>query len=158
MKKKISIAGIVWLWTVLSYGQKDIVAGGGQIATAEGSVSYTIGQSFYRPIGNDEKSIMPGIQQAYRVTTVSTETPAHLNIVIGVFPNPTSDFITVRVDGCHPNVLDYKFFNMHGKVLFMGSFKSNEMGIDLSTLTPAVYLLQITSEKKYTNTYKIIKH
>lgn len=158
MKKKISIAGIVCLWTVLSYGQRDIVVGGGQVAATEGSINYTIGQSFYRPFGNAEMSIIPGMQQTYGVTTVSTETPAYLNVAIDVFPNPTSDFITARVNGYNPAELDYKVLNINGDVLLMGSFESNEMGIDLSTLVPAVYLLQITSEEKYTNTYKIIKH
>jgi hypothetical protein len=158
MKKKITfmfLSPIIW-GTLLS--QQEIVAGGGYTHEDVGSVSFTIGQSFYKPIENDQFQLSLGIQQVFTVTTVGTINYNPFPISIQVFPNPTMYHLQVQVDGEMQENLAYQITNVQGSQIANGTIEMNELQLDCSHWTSGIYFLQIVKNGKLIQHFKIIKN
>ena len=83
-----------------AYAQSAVTASGGVSSGNGGSVSYTIGQTFYSTNLGTSGQISEGVQQAYEIYDVTeVQNPISANISLSAFPNPTSDFLTLRIDG-----------------------------------------------------------
>ena len=63
---------------------------------------------------------------------------------IKVYPNPTSDFITIENNNTE-QILSIELLDYAGKLI--KSFNPNSTSINLNGLAPGIYLLQITTEK-----------
>lgn len=73
---------------------------------------------------------------------------------IAVFPNPTSDVVTISST---QNIKSTSIFDLLGKQVFAANAFSNETKIDLSQYNSGIYLVKIESENGKTETKKIIK-
>jgi polyhydroxybutyrate depolymerase len=78
------------------------------------------------------------------------ENTNELNI-IGIYPNPTTRYITVRND--LRNNLDYGIYSPLGEMVMRGVINSNSNLINLSSLTSGIYFLHIGHQ-----TLKILKY
>lgn len=77
------------------------------------------------------------------------------SIAFGVYPNPTSEFVTVTSTmNSEVSVLVY---NLEGKIVKKTSISGNENKIDFSDLSNGTYLLKVTNALQST-TFRIIKH
>ena len=158
MRKKIKFMLLsFFLWgTLLS--QQELVAGGGNTDEEHGSVSFTIGQSFYSPVENDQFQLTPGIQQVFTVTTVGTQNNQPFPISIQVFPNPTMHHLQVQVAGkVHENLV-YQITDLQGRQIANGSIKMNELQLDCSHWISGIYFLQIVNSGNLIQHFKIIKN
>jgi len=67
---------------------------------------------------------------------------------IQVFPNPSSDFITLEMEDLKIKDLKIRVFNVDGKVIFENSnFKKNQK-IDISNFAKGLYFVWINSDNK----------
>lgn len=74
---------------------------------------------------------------------------------VSVFPNPTSDFLTIKIVN-NISELKYELFNLLGQNLKSGTVRNNEP-INLGSLANAVYLVKITDvERNASLTKKIV--
>lgn len=69
--------------------------------------------------------------------------------VLHIYPNPFSDHITLESDHLNNS---YKIYNSHGVLIKSSALLQTHNVIDLSDLTPAVYLIQVSG-----NIYKLVK-
>lgn len=77
------------------------------------------------------------------------------SIAFGVYPNPTSDFVTITSTmSTEASVFVY---NLEGKIVHQTSISGNESQINLSDLSNGTYLLNVTNALQAT-TFRIIKH
>jgi len=71
-------------------------ATGGDASGSGGTVAYSVGQIVYTTNTGNTGSVAQGVEQAYEISSVGIKETA-LNISLSVFPNPTSDFLTLKV-------------------------------------------------------------
>ena len=95
------------------------------------------------------------------VVLTSTEIPED-NKTIYIYPNPTTDFLILKIDGdIVQNRITTSLFDINGKLILSKSITENEMTISMKNLTPATYFLKVIQTKdasdKEIKTIKIIK-
>ena len=61
-----------------------------------------------------------------------------------VFPNPFNQELTIEVKSAQAN--DFEIYNVIGELVISGKLNSQINTIDLSSLPPNVYLLQIENQ------------
>ena len=156
---KILILFCVLMTSIGAYAQSAVSASGGESSGSGGSASYTIGQTFYS--ANDEQSgqVSEGVQQAYEIYDVTeVQNPIELGISLSAFPNPTSDFLTLHIDGDYIDGLDCTMYDISGKEIMEWQISSSETSIDMQSLPPATYFVRVTKEKNEVKTFKIVKN
>ena len=79
----------------------------------------------------------------------STKISVSNNKEIEIFPNPSSDLLTIKFG--NKKELNFKIFSSFGKIVMNGNINNNEI-IDVSELDPQIYILKIDEKS-----YKLIK-
>jgi hypothetical protein len=134
----------------------------GEDATGgSGSVTYSIGQVFYTQIGESIYNVSQGIQQGEVNKTLSTtENSVEPKVEIFIFPNPTTDFVSIYMEGYKPesSQRSYQLYDLQGRLLKQDAVTQSETQIDVTNLRAAIYLLQVCGNNKILNTFKIVKN
>ena len=78
--------------------------------------------------------------------------------MVSVYPNPASDYLTLKADDVDLSTLYFKLFDMNGRLLQSKKITSNETIIDMINLRPATYLLTVIKSDTEVKTFKIIKN
>ncbi len=139
--------------------QETIPAAGGNAIGSGGSVSFTIGQTFYTAPNGADGSVSQGIQQPYEISTVTgIEQAMGIDLAMAVFPNPVTDFLVLRVDQYDQESLFYKLLDIQGRLIKIGKIVEEETLIDMVGTIPSVYLLRVLDNEKYIKTFRIIKN
>ena len=145
------------LISITIQAQEAIITAGSDIENNSGSIAYSIGQVFYTSeIGiNGEKN--QGVQHAYEIFTVGKkETSSNFSLLL--FPNPTSDILTLKIEGFDYQDYNYQLYDMHGKLIDTYFINSETTKFDVSDLPTATYLLNILKGKNHLQSFKIIKN
>lgn len=139
--------------------QESVPATGGNFTTGEGSISYTVGQIVYTTNYSLTGSAAQGVQQPYEISIIKgfEETYA-INLLISVYPNPITYFITLKIENWNNEKLFYQLYNLSGKLLENNKVTDSETIISMKKLLPATYLLKVTDNNKTVKTFKIIKN
>lgn len=155
-----------------SYGQSNFLqnlnTSGNFVSNNSGSVAYTIGQAFYSYNEGSSYTISEGIQQSNLLESIENETSGNEDsddvnipeIKIIVYPNPSSDFVTLRLLGLEfeGNMHSYQLYNYQGKLLSNDKIKQQNTLIDITSLSTSIYILQVFVEEKLWKTVKIQKN
>lgn len=133
----------------------------GDDATGDsGSVTYSIGQVFYTYIGESVYDVAQGIQQGELSQTLdTTENSVEPKAEIFIFPNPTTDYVTINMEGFEfeSGLRSYQLYDIQGRFLKQNTINQNETQIDLNDLSSSIYILQVYVDNKILKTFKIIK-
>jgi len=163
---KINIIGVGTLFYIagsltVASAQNNLPTTGGNATGSGGSVSYSVGQVFYTTNTGVTGSVAQGVQQPYEISIISAiEEAIRIDITISATPNPTTEFITLKIDASTPlsiQSLIYQLFDIQGKLLETKKIEGNETSIVMSNLIPAVYFLKVMQSEKEIKTFKIIK-
>ena len=94
-----------------------------------------------------------GYYPSLDLSVLSIESPT-TNLLVKVYPNPTKELIFIT----HPISNSFKVFisDLTGKVLFQKQVGKQEP-INIESYPTGTYLINVTTEDKKTNSYKIIK-
>ena len=118
-------------------------------------LSYTTGEVVVGAMTSEDGSIQlgNGYYPSLDLSTLNTES-AELQLQVKVFPNPTTETIFIT----HPISNSFKVFisDLTGKVLLKKEVGKQEP-INIESYPTGAYLINVTTEDKKTNTYKIIK-
>lgn len=160
--RKLTIALFLILVTVGTVSaQSTFSTVGGDAASGSAKLSYTAGQVAIQPararVTNVEQisaKLTEGVQQAYSIEELKIEGATPIVAYIKIYPNPTTDNITVKVDGeVH---LNYTLYDAAGRKLKDGKLQSGETSIDMSNYAAGSYVLKVTG-KGAENGYRITK-
>jgi len=162
MKKAI----LVFLTLTISFStihaQEVIPASGGNASGSGGTVSYTVGQIVYSTNSGINGSIAEGVQQPFEISEIIGIKEAKINNPeISVFPNPTNDFLTLKIDVSTPlniRFLYYQIYDINGKLLESKKLADYKTTISTVNLVSGIYFLKITDENKEIKTFKIVKN
>ena len=154
---KIIILLLLVLSSATLMAQQIVATAGGTLGNASGSISYTIGEGVAQTFSRGDKVLTQGFQQSY--LSVSTEkTILDLNFSITIFPNPTTDVVTLRVGKENPSGLLYLLYDLSGRLLSKKVIENSDTTVPFQALQTGSYLLEVMDGKLGLKTFKIIKH
>ena len=123
-----------------------VVASAGRSAVLSGRHwTYTVGEPIIMTLTGSSHVLTQGFNQPEFARVVST-TELDLDAwQLAVFPNPTTDFLTVRYAADRNSGLIATVFDLLGKIVYMPRELPLAQGseIDCSAWLPGVYLLQL---------------
>jgi len=132
-------------------------ASGGDAMGSGGSVAYSVGQIVYTAHLGTTGSVAQGVEQAYEIYSVGIKETA-LNISLSIFPNPTSDFLTLKVEDYNNETLNFDLLDEQGKLILSEQITNQETQVAMSTLARGSYFINIVQTNKKIQTFKIIKN
>ena len=146
------------LWAGLAQAQESANASGGDATGSGGTVAYSVGQVVYTTNTGGTGSVAQGVQHAYEIFTVGIK-ETNLNISLTAFPNPTTENLTLQISAYNNEQLSYQLFDIQGKLLSNGQILEQQTQINMNSLPPATYFINIVNqENKKVQSFKIIKN
>jgi hypothetical protein len=107
-------------------------------------------------------TVAQGVQQPFEISVVTgLEEAKGINLSVSAYPNPTTDFLNLKVDASTPlsiQSMSYQLYDINGKLLENKKIEGNETSIVMSNLVPATYFVKVTEGNKEVKTFKIIKY
>jgi hypothetical protein len=157
LKKSIFLASVL-LVTQLAQSQETIPASGGEATGSGGAASYTVGQVFYSTNTSTTGGVSQGVQQAFEFQTLSNPGLTSVNLTAVTYPNPTKDFIILKITDKGINNLQYTLFDVNGKAIASGSIAESSTQIQMKQLSIGAYVLKVSQQNQSLKTFKIIKN
>jgi hypothetical protein len=155
--KKTFLFLIVLLATQFVYSQEVISASAGSATGSLGSGSYTVGQVFYTTHTAATGSVSQGVQQAFEIQTLSNPALTTVNLTAVTYPNPTKDFIILKITDSALHNLRYTLFDVNGKTIASGLITESSTQIQLKYLAIGAYILKVSQQNESLKTFKILK-
>ena len=157
---KLSVVLLLGLGLTGLQAQESINSTGGNASGGGGTVSYSIGQVVYTTNTSVAYgSVAQGVQQPFEISVITAiEQAQDITLVCSVYPNPASDFLTLKVENYDNKSLSYKLFDANGKLLESKIVTGNKTIISMANLLPSLYFLKVIDNQKEIKTFKIIKY
>jgi len=159
--KRLKLSAVLFLGLGLTgiQAQTSVNATGGNASGSGGTVSYSLGQVVYTTNTGTNGSVAQGVQQPYEISVVTgLEAAKDISLSVSAYPNPTTDFLNLKVENYDNTSLSYQLFDMNGKLLEAKKIEDTQTSIVTSNLVPAIYFLKVTQGNKEVKTFKIIKN
>lgn len=159
--KRLKLSAVLLLGLGLTglQAQESINATGSNASGGGGSVSYSVGQVAYQTHTETSGSVSEGVQQLFEISVVTAiEEAKGINLSVSAYPNPTTDYLTLRIDEFEISNLSFQLYDMNGKLLQSKKITGNQTSIVMSNLVPASYFVKVILGNKEVKTFKIIKN
>jgi hypothetical protein len=139
--------------------QETIPAAGGNCSGTGGTLSYTAGQIVFTTNLGTNGSSAQGVQQSFEISVVSgTEESRDISLDFVVYPNPSTEFIELKVENYSADDLVYELYNLNGTLLEYNKITDKVTRIVLGNYNAATYFLLVTDKNQVVKTFKIIKN
>ena len=139
--------------------QETVPTSGGNATGSGGTISYSVGQVSYSVLNGPGGSVVQGVQQPFEISVITGIEGANgIKIICSVYPNPTTEFLTLKVENYDLKDLSYKLFDAIGNQLESKKITGDQTIIPMGNLVIASYFLIITDNKKEIKSFKIIKN
>ena len=106
-------------------------------------------------------SASEGVQQPFEISVVTGIAEAEgIDLSASAYPNPVSDYLILSVENDDFENLQFRLFDVHGKLLSNGKITGREMTIPMTGLIPGNYFLKVIQTMPVpldVKTFKIIK-
>lgn len=158
-KLKFSVVLLLGLGLTGLQAQTSVNATGGNASGSGGSASYSVGQVVFTTNTGTNGSVAKGIQQPYEISVVTgLEEAKGINLSISAYPNPTTDFLQLKVESKKLKGLSFQLYDMNGKLLQTKKLTGSEAQIDMSNYVTSIYFVKVISGSKLIKVFKIIKN
>ena len=128
---------------------------GGTVSNGNNQLRFTAGEIVIGGMTAEDGSFQlgNGYYPSLNLEVLSIDSPT-TNLLVKIYPNPTKEMIFIT----HPISNSFKVFisDLTGKVLLKKEVGKQEP-INIERYPPGAYLINVTTEDKKTNSYKIIK-
>ena len=142
--------------TIANVFAQEVISANGGTATAAGhEVSWTIGETVVATVGNANNTLTQGFHQS-KLTVTAINDIRVSDIEIKVYPNPTSDFVTVHFSKVTEKPT-YLLFDLSGRLLEQKNIESTDVKIDMTNFAGGSYILKLNSGQQPLQSFKIIK-
>lgn len=96
--------------------------------------------------------------QQFLTVGIKDSKPPHLAANITVFPNPTSDAVTLRLEDDMVKMGVLEMYDIYGKLILREKINENLHKVNMQNRAPGLYLLKVYSiNQEYIGTYKVVK-
>ena len=159
MLKLFTIIFLLFVGIVSTKAQEAVPATGGEANGSGGSISYTVGQTAYSSnSGTSGNYTIEGVQQPYEISVVTSIPEAKdINISISVYPNPASEYLTVKVENYETANLQFMFFDLNGDLMRTVKATGAQTKIQIDNFTSAAYFVKVIDKQKEIKIFKVIK-
>ena len=138
-----------------SVSKQVIATLGGTISNGNNQLSYTAGEIVIGGMTAEDGSFQlgNGYYPSLNLEVLNIDSPI-TNLLVKIYPNPTKEMIFIT----HPSSNSFKVFisDLTGKILLQKQV-GKEDPINIERYPTGMYLINVTTEDKKTNSYKIIK-
>lgn len=138
--------------------QKNTVASGGEGTGSGGNISYSIGQIDYKVATGAGGKAGEGLQQPFEIYTTVGLDEKNIDLTYKVYPNPTSDFLTLSISNYTAENFSFVVMSIDGRVVSTGKVSGNETIISMESLASGQYLVNINSNSSLIKSFKVIKN
>jgi hypothetical protein len=129
---------------------------GGSGQSAQASLSWTIGEPVTSTVTSGVNTLTQGFQQpTLLIATAENENNEFNNFMF--YPNPTSDFITLKMDWTANGQYNYRVFDLAGKLVIEGKATATQPNISFQGLATGQYTISLLDEKSKQHNISIIK-
>lgn len=157
MKQKKTMTSIAFLLLSLGlHAQQAITPAGSEATGTGGTASYTVGQVVYTTTGTNE-SVAHGVQQPYEISTTLGINETTINLGLSVYPNPTSNYLQLKVTSEKVEGLTYQLYDLQGIVIESKKVSNTSTTVVMENLPTATYFLRISDNNQIVKIFKIIK-
>ncbi len=133
-----------------------VISANGGTATADGTqVSWTIGEPVIATVSDANNTLTQGFQQS-KLTVTAINDIQVAGVEIKVYPNPTSDFVTVHFSKVMEKPT-YLLFDLSGRLIEQKNIETTDVKIDMTNFAGGSYILKLNSGQKPLQSFKIIK-
>lgn len=157
MMNKSILFSTVFFACAFVFAQQQPVSSGGNATSSSGSVSYSVGQFAYQYTNGSSGSVNEGVQQSFEVSSTLGTENLDIHLEMQVYPNPVAEFLTLRISNHLLKKVNYRLYDVSGKLLKETSIKTNETQISFENYPKSSYLLQVFEADKILKIFKIIK-
>ena len=139
--------------------QHTTLASGGNGSGTGGSFAYSVGQTMYTAQSNSATSFSKGVQQGYELFLITgLEDEDRFGLAATVFPNPTSNYLTIEIKNYSPaTALEIFLFDAKGQQVHRQRVVDVQTQIAVEHLASALYMLKIIQGDKLVKAVKVIK-
>jgi hypothetical protein len=141
----------------LSYAQETIPSSGGNATGTGGTFSYTVGEVIHTTNTSSTGSVLQGVQQAYEIQTLSNPELLTVQLTAVTYPNPTTDYVVLKITDTALVNLQYTLFDLSGKTIVSKKITTSSTEINMINFFVGMYLLKLTKKNQPIKTFKIIK-
>lgn len=138
--------------------QESINSSGSNATGNGGALNYSVGQLVYSTYHGSGGTIAEGVQQPYEISELGIDEMLEKNISITLYPNPTSDQITLEIKDLSFQKLKFQLFDIQGKLLNQQKITQFSSAIPFQDLSKGIYFLNILQEETRIKAFKIIKN
>ncbi|MCB9191709.1 MAG: T9SS type A sorting domain-containing protein [Flavobacteriales bacterium] len=118
-------------------------------------MSFTVGQVFYQQNSSSTAVENQGVQQPYEISVITDVRQNGLSEVeLQVYPNPTTDHITILATGELDEELTVQLFDALGQELTSTQLANSGTEIPMHALAAATYFLVIRNNNSEQKTYR----
>ena len=155
--KKSQLTLIFLISLQLSYAQEIVPSTGGNATGTGGTSSFTVGQVFYTSNASSTGSVSQGVQQAFEIQTLSNPGLLTVQLTAVTYPNPTTDYVVLKITDTALENLQYTLFDVNGKTIVSKKITTSITEITMKNYSIGMYLLKLTKKNQPLKTFKIIK-
>lgn len=137
--------------------QNNITSGGTDIKGEGGNVSQSIGQINYTTISSDEGTISQGVIQVWEITVISGMEVKNIELYCNAYPNPVLNSLSLLVENFEEANFNYQLVDLNGRIISMAEITDKISSIDMSSLVPATYIVQVVDKNTILKSFKIVK-
>lgn len=145
-------------FSVWGFAQQTVVPAGGMANGSGGTVSYTIGQVDCASSQGSTGRVTQGVQQPYEILIVQGIEEKLVNLFASVYPNPSSDFVKLKIESDNPSVFSFEMYDLNGKLLVSQKSLQTETVIEMNGYAASTYFIKVCNSKSEIKTFKIIKN
>jgi hypothetical protein len=156
LKKTFFLASILFV-AQLAQSQEAIPVSAGEASGPGGSGSYTVGQVFYTTNTASSGSVSQGVQQPFEFQTLSNPELTTVKVTAVTYPNPTKDFIVLKITDRALYNLRYTLFDVNGKFIVSDAITASSTQIQMKHLAIGAYVLKVIQKNKSLKSFKILK-
>ncbi|HUV01680.1 MAG TPA: T9SS type A sorting domain-containing protein [Bacteroidales bacterium] len=139
--------------------QEAIPASGGNATGTGGTSSYTVGQLDYASYYDSGGKINAGVQHPFEISEITgIKEASGIILECSVFPNPSTDFLMIKVENYDSKNLSYRLYDVNGNLLENKKIEGNETQVWMRKFASGAYFIKVTDDIKEIKTFKIIKN
>ena len=153
---KISFVLIGFFSSLISFAQQNTLAAGANASSAEGSISYSIGQIDFSNVSSSSGSVNQGVQQPFEFFVSSVLEYGNENS-FSIFPNPTNEILNIS-QSFFSEKIEMRLLDMSGRIVLSDQLNAPQHQIDLRTLSQGVYNLTLIKNNQILTSFKVIKY
>ena len=155
--KKFKITFLFMFALQIGYAQETHSSSGGNASGTGGTLSYNVGQLIHTTNTSSTGSVSHGVHQAFEFQTLSNSVLIAAQLTAVTYPNPTTDFIVLKITDTTLENLQYTLFDLNGKTIASKPIRTSSTEITMKNLSVGIYLLKLTKKNKPLKTFKVIK-